>query len=95
MIPNSISVEEFLKLKGVNIIDIRSIESFNNNHIENAINIPYDKLIKKPNILDRNKIYYIYCMKGITSLKVCNYLRSIGYNVVNIIGGYEEWITKK
>ena len=30
-----------------NIIDIRSIEKFNNNHIEGAINIPYRKISSK------------------------------------------------
>lgn len=90
-----ITMDEFLKLKNINIIDIRNKENFNNNHIEGSINIPYEKLIKNPNILDRKKKYYIYCQKGITSLKLVRYLNSIGYNLVSIIGGYEEWITKK
>ena len=45
--------------------------------------------------LEKNKRYFIYCQKGLTSVKVCNMLYNQGYSVVNIIGGYEEWIMKK
>ena len=91
-----ITVEEFLRYGGLDIIDIRSEQSYNNNHIPGAINVPYNKLISNPNkYLQKGKKYYIYCQKGITSLKLCNYLATLGFNTVNIIGGYEEWILKK
>lgn len=93
----SISVEEFLKLPdNISIIDIRNNQSFNNNHIPNAINIPYEKLLISPSTyLDRDKKYYIYCQKGITSKKLISILNRMGYQAVNISGGYEEWIIKK
>lgn len=91
-----ITVEELLKCSDISIIDVRNEQSYNNNHIPGSINIPYNKLISNPNMyLERGKKYYIYCQKGITSAKLCNYLLSLGFNVVNIIGGYEEWILKK
>lgn len=93
MIP-SISVKEVLSKN--NIIDLRSIESYNNNHIPNAINIPFEKLIIEPNkYLNKNTIYYLYCRSGITSMKACQILMRIGYNVVNIDGGYEKWILER
>lgn len=94
---HSISVDEFLKLPDtISIIDIRNNQSFNNNHIPNAINIPYEKLIVNPNnYLERTKKYYIYCQKGITSKKITSILNNMGYQVINISGGYEEWIIKK
>ena len=56
----SISVSELYSKS--NIIDIRSIEKYNNNHIEGSINIPFEKLITNPSkYLKRNEIYYIYC----------------------------------
>ena len=79
-----------------NIIDIRSIEKYNNNHIDGAINIPYEKLIINPGqYLIKNETYYIYCQKGIQSRKVCQILRNYGYKVVNINGGYEAWMLEK
>ena len=92
-----VSIEELIPLLGkINLIDIRNNQSYNNNHINGAINIPYEKLIIEPNsYLSRDKKYYIYCRCGITSKKVCAMLNNLGYKVVNIKGGYEEWIIKK
>ena len=82
-------------LDGV-IIDIRSVEKYNNHHLPNAINIPYAKLaVGYHDLLDKNKTYFIYCEKGLTSPKLCNYLNHRGYHTYNIIGGYEEWIVNE
>ena len=91
---SNISIKEFLNLKGnINIIDIRSIEKYNNKHIENAINIPYEKLLINPNnYLDKETRYYIYCQRGTTSYNVCQILTKLGFKVTNINGGYESWI---
>ena len=89
----SISVYELKKLNNVNIIDIRSIEKYNNRHITGAINIPLEQLlINFSKYLNRNKKYYVYCQKGIQSRKLCQILIREGYNVVNVTGGYEAWI---
>lgn len=79
-----------------NIIDIRSIEKYNNNHIEGAINIPFERLLIDPGKhLEKNTTYYIYCQRGVQSRKLCLFLRSKGYRVINIEGGYEAWILSK
>ena len=84
---------ELNNIKPENIIDIRNIEKYNDNHLPNAYNIPYNKLIINPeNYLDKDKTYYIYCQRGSTSKRLCILLNKIGYNVINIIGGYEAWI---
>ena len=88
-----ISVTDLKKLDNLNLIDIRSIEKYNNKHIIDAINIPFNQLLISPNkYLDKTKKYYIYCQKGVQSRKVCQILASSGYNVVNINGGYEAWV---
>ena len=93
IILNSITVNELKKLDNIDIIDIRNEEKYNDNHILNAYNIPYKKLLISPNnYLDMSKTYYIYCQKGITSRKLCNILNSKGYCLTDIIGGYEAWI---
>ena len=76
-----------------NIIDIRSIEKFNNNHINGAINIPFENLLLNPSkYLRKTDTYYIYCQRGVQSRKLCLMLKNMGYKVVNINGGYEAWI---
>jgi rhodanese-related sulfurtransferase len=89
----NISIQELKKLGNVDIIDIRSIERYNNGHIKNSRNIPLEQLLIKFNkYLDKNKKYYIYCQMGIQSRKMCQILKNNGFNVVNILGGYEAWI---
>lgn len=93
---SSITIQDLMNCHNINLIDLRSEQSYNNNHISGAINIPYEKLIIRPNeYLDINQKYFLYCQKGISSLKVCKILARQGYKVVNVIGGYEEWIMKK
>ena len=92
MIQN-ISVKQLIEEHKSNIIDIRSIENYNNNHIPNAINIPFEKLIIEPyKYINKNTIYYLYCRSGVTSKKACEILNKMGYQTVNIVGGYESWI---
>lgn len=93
----NIKIADFLKIQDkVNIIDIRIIENFNRSHIPNAKNIPMDSLLANPHkYLKFNENYYIYCQKGLVSPRVCNILRSKGFNVVNILGGYEEYLLSK
>ena len=89
----NISVNELKNLSNIKIIDIRSMEKYNNKHIMNAINIPAEQLVMRPEkYLNRMDKYYIYCQKGIQSRKVCQILSNNGYDVVNISGGYESWI---
>ena len=95
MIPN-ISVTNFLKLENPNVIDIRNSQSYNNNHIPNARNIPFEKLISRPSdYLKRDEIYYLYCTYGKKSISVCKILNNLGYRTVTINGGYESWILEQ
>ena len=90
----NIKIADFLKIQTkVKIIDIRIIENFNRSHIPGAINVPMDLLIANPHkYLTFADTYYIYCQRGLVSPRVCNILRSKGFNVVNILGGYEEYL---
>ena len=90
---SSISINELKQLKNIKIIDLRSIEKYNNNHILNAINIPFDKLLLYPEkYLNKADKYYLYCQKGIQSKQLCRTLNMKGYKTTHIIGGYEAWI---
>ena len=92
----TITIKELLSLNNPNIIDIRSVENYNNNHIPGAKNILYQELLINPiKYLNKNNVYYIYCRKGFTSLKLCEILRKQGYYVFSVVGGYEAWILHK
>ena len=75
----------------MNIIDIRNKNDYLLGHIPNAISIPYNDIFLNPSkYLNKNDLYYIYCRTGVTSKKLVNYLNKLGYNTVNIDGGYNK-----
>ena len=79
-----------------NIIDIRSIDKYNISHIPGAINIEYLELLSNPSkYLNMNDTYYLYCTSGYTSGIVSNKLNHLGYNTVNIDGGYNNYLLRK
>ena len=92
-----VSIKEIIDdLCNINIIDIRSIQKYNDNHIPYAKSIPAEQLRENPNkYLSFGKTYYLYCQQGFTSLKVCQALRLKGYKVINITGGYESWLLER
>lgn len=96
MMISSISISELKNHLGqIPLIDVRSIESYNSNHIPTAINIPFEQLIVYPDkYLDKGKTYYLYCSRGMKSLKAIQILSRQGYHFIHINGGYEEWILK-
>ena len=88
-----ITVNDFLKLCHPNVIDIRSREKFNDNHIPGALNINANLLLTDPSkYLNLDTVYYIYCQKGISSRTLAQILMMKGYKVYSIIGGYEAWL---
>ena len=90
---HSIRVEELLKLNNVNIIDIRNSSRYLSGHIPNSINISENELINNPNKYLKNNIkYYIYCQSGIRSSYVVNILNNQGFDCVNIVGGYNNYV---
>ena len=92
----SISISELLQLNNPTIIDIRNVQSYNNNHIPTSINIPVEKILASPNkYLNNSTKYYLYCQQGLSSKKICQILNKMGYHTVNVLGGYEAWILQK
>ena len=44
-----------------------------------------------PILMSKSELYFICCDQGITGKEVCTYLSKLGYNTINIIGGYEAY----
>ncbi len=75
-----------------NIIDIRDKYQYLLGHLPNAKNIPYIYLIMTPeNYLNKEQTYYVYCSHGEKSRKICSHLKELGYQVIDLIGGYETY----
>ena len=79
-----------------NIIDVRSTYKYNLNHIPGAINIESIELLNNPSMyLNKKDTYYLYCDSGYTSSMVSNKLNIMGYNTVNIDGGFNNYLLRK
>lgn len=89
-----ISCQELYKVlnENLNIIDIRSDYEYKKGHIQSSINIPYKILINCiSNYLNSSLVYYIICDTGKISKIVCDLLENKRYNIINVLGGYDNW----
>lgn len=82
------------KIGSIEIIDIRENDEYSSGHIPSAKNVPMKTLIEDvEDYLDKSKEYYIVCKAGTRSLRACSYLFSNGYNVINVFGGTEGYLS--
>ena len=90
-----IGIKEFLKLNNPLVIDIRSHNSYIEEHVPNSINIPYlELIIEYPKKINKNFTYYIICEEGQRGREVSNYLYQKGYRAktVNyVLGKLKEY----
>ncbi len=80
--------------KNIVIIDARSTEAFNTEHIPDAINIPHRTMNEQSTAhLDKGKIYVSYC-DGIgcnASTKGALKMTKLGFQVKELLGGLDWW----
>jgi rhodanese-related sulfurtransferase len=76
------------------VIDARSAEAYQNEHIPGAINIPHRTMIKESTAhLDKSVLYVTYC-DGIgcnASTKGALNLLKLGFRVKELMGGIDWW----
>ena len=77
------------------VIDIRDSAAFALGHIDGAVLIPQEELETNHETLPKNKLLVIYCRSGILSDDVAAKLREDGYQAVNLVGGYVQWLQAK
>lgn len=82
-----------IEKEDVTIIDVRTNIEYNSGHIEDAINIPVEKIdadiIKK--LPDKNKYYIVYCRSGSRSREAVRKLAKMGYRKVYDLGSVNNW----
>lgn len=73
------------------IIDLRDEDEYDSGHVPTAVNIPYDKLDEYKHKLSNFNEIILYCDRGSSSLLASRKLSKLGYNVVNIYGGFHAY----
>lgn len=92
-----ITIQELAQMKpsACQIIDMRDETAFALGHIDGAVLIPQKELETSHGELPRDKTLVIYCRSGILSADVAEQLRDEGYQAVNLVGGYVQWLQDK
>jgi rhodanese-related sulfurtransferase len=78
------------------IIDVRTPEEFNQEHIQGASNIDFysDNFKEELNKLDKTKTYVIHCRSGARSSQALEIVRALGFREVYNMGGIIQWKEK-
>jgi rhodanese-related sulfurtransferase len=77
-------------VEGATVIDVRTPEEFNEEHISGALNLDCTDLsfARELSRLDTKKSYAIYCYSGSRSRQVLSFMRTRGFtSVVDLQGG--------
>jgi len=83
---------ESLGMDNLFIIDSRSEARFEEEHIQNAINIEWRQVLNNLEDIPTDKTVVLYCDSGLLSSKAHFALKLVGYeNVRVLLGGYAAW----
>jgi rhodanese-related sulfurtransferase len=87
-----VGLNEAIKNREVNIIDVRDEKDYAKGHIPGAINLPREKwdtleglTHEKPNVV------YCYSITCLLSSKAAREFSQNDYPVMELIGGFDEW----
>ena len=83
---SSSDIDKYIYSKRALIIDVRDYKDFEEEHIENAICIPFEKLEREYDKMPRDLILILYCERGGTSLLAAKELFDRGYVVKALKG---------
>ena len=88
-----LELKKMLKNKEVVLVDVREPYEIEICNIKGSLFIPMNEIPQNIEQLDKEKRYAVMCHSGVRSLYVSNYLNSLGYSTLNVVGGIERWAT--
>ncbi len=67
------------------VIDVRTLDEYKSGHLEDSINIEWQKISSIEEYISKDEKIYLYCRSGNRSGKAADILISTGYmNVINL-----------
>ena len=88
------ALKGLLEKENVQLLDVRTPKEIKEGFIETAKFADYfddDFYSKAIHQLDKSKSVYLYCRSGNRSSKSAKILQKEGYEVYNVLGGYNRW----
>ncbi len=89
-----ITVQELstrLQSGGLQVLDVRREGEWQAGHIDGVDWYPLDRFKAALPQLERNLPIAVHCKSGYRSMIACSLLQRAGYNVINVIGGFDAW----
>ena len=86
-----LELKKMLKNNEVVLLDVREPYEIEICNVKGSLFIPMNEIQQNIDQLDKEKRYAVMCHSGVRSLYVSNYLNSLGYSTLNVIGGIEKW----
>lgn len=80
-------------LEGYVILDTRTQEEYDEEHIPGAILIPHDEIGEKAEAVlpDKDQLILVYCRSGRRSKVAAEALQKLGYTNIKEFGGIIDW----
>ncbi len=75
------------------LVDVRTPGEFEAGHLEGAVNIDWmaADFVQKWDTIDRDRKVYVYCKVGGRSAEAAHLLDSLGYDVIDLTGGWDAY----
>ena len=76
------------------LLDVRTQSEYNDGHIQDAINIPHDQLLKEPQLVSayKDSQMVVFCRSGVRAGKVIEMLEDLGFKeIIDIDGDMLAW----
>ena len=75
------------------ILDVRGGDEYERGSVPGSCHVPYTRLAKHIDELPpvNDEPLLVHCQGGLRSAMALTYLKRLGYNPVNIAGGYAAW----
>lgn len=87
------AVEMMESESGYIILDVRTVEEFNERHIPGAICVPNESIGAEPieELPQKDQLILVYCRSGRRSKEAAEKLSAMGYSNIYEFGGILDW----
>ena len=68
------------------LVDVRTKEEYDEGHLDDAINAPYDVIVSELKDLGKDTPIIVYCKSGVRSAKAIENLKNAGYTNLYDLG---------
>ena len=79
--------------KGYIILDVRTLEEYDEGHIPGAMVIPHEEIAERAEdvLTDKDQLILVYCRSGRRSKIAAEALAELGYTNIKEFGGIIDW----